>query len=114
MESATREITLSGGRKAVIKKLTARELIQVVSFAGSDPSGAVIDLISAVCAITQLEGEAVTPLNARAQFLTLADRLQAEDTILIGMAQKAMSMSEVTDDQKNELDRLAEEISASS
>lgn len=102
----TREITLSGGRKATIKKLNALDLIKASSFAGNDPNAQVINLCTAVCAVTAIDDAAVNPLGSRAQFVALAGQLAGEDLILIGLVQQKMATDGVTDEQKKELEAL--------
>lgn len=100
------EVGLSGGKAAKFRSLSALDLIKAVGYCGETASAVAINLVTAVCAVCEYDGEKVYPLRTRNEFMALAGKLRSEDTVLIQMAQQALVFDEVTNDQKKALERI--------
>jgi hypothetical protein len=98
------ELTISRNRKATIVKINALEMMQATSYCGESPSGAVLNMACAVCAVSKIDGKAVNPCSNKSEFSALAQELDSDDMTLIGMAQAARS--NIGEEQKKALEAM--------
>jgi hypothetical protein len=103
-------VALTSGHTVILRRLTALESMQAVSYCGETPSKALLNMAGAVCAIGELDGVAQFPCRSRADFNTLASQLSDDDIQLIGIAQLRLSM--LDDNQKKYLEAVISAVTS--
>lgn len=98
-------VALTGGKTAVIKKLSALDLFQATSYCGDKPSDILVNAVTAVCSIVKLDGKPVQPCRSKADFQGLSALLDSDDVMLLGI--EVGKLSSLSEEQKNYLTAVA-------
>ena len=101
------EVKLSNRTTVVIAPLNAVESLNADEIGGGTKSEAALNKIYAICSIRRFNGELVNPQKNKAEFLSVAQRLDMGEMLKLGLEFGKATSATFSDELKNELAALS-------
>jgi transcription termination factor Rho len=101
------EVKLSDRTTAVLAPLSAIESLNADELVGASRSPAAANKVYAICSIRQLNGEPVNPQKNKAEFISVASRLDFGEMLKLGIEYGKITEATFSDELKNELAALS-------
>jgi hypothetical protein len=109
VDSLEREIKLSDRTTVVIAPMTAAETLNADEIVGASKSEALANKVYAICSVRKFNGEPVHPQKAKAEFLSLAQRLDFGEMLKLGLEFGKLTSDSFSAELKNDLAALSYE-----